>query len=267
MSDGIINPIPFDDAFYRVELPAFEGPLDLLLHLIQKHELDVMDIPISFVTEKYLDYIRMMQSLNLDVAAEYLLMAATLAHIKSRMLLPNQPAEEAQGEGVTEIEEDPRAALVRRLLEYQKFKVAAEALASRGVAGRDVFPRGVDVRDEAVNTAPLAPVGLFALMEALQRIAAKKKLSLAHEVTAERVSISQRITELVDMLRARKQATFEELFENDRSTIDLVVTFLALLEMTRLNMSRLYQATPLDTIHITLLVSDDDPMPTIEHAP
>lgn len=267
MSESGINPIPFDEAFYRVELPTFEGPLDLLLHLIQKHELAILDIPVSFVTEKYLEYIRLMQSLNLDVAAEYLLMAATLVHLKSRMLLPSPPPEEVTAEGQIEIEEDPRAALVRRLLEYQKFKTAGEALAARGVAGRDVFPRGIDVKEDAEQTAPLAPVGLFSLMEALQRIAAKKKLSIAHEVTAERVSISQRIAELVDQLRSRKETTFEELFENDHTTLDLVITFLALLEMTRLKMSRLYQAAALDTIHVTLLISDDAPIPTIEDAP
>ncbi len=265
MSDGI-NPIPFDDAFYRVELPSFEGPLDLLLHLIQKHELDIMDIPVAFVTEKYLEFLRLMQTLNLDVAAEYLLMAATLAHIKSRMLLPTPPPEEAQAEGQGELEEDPRVALIRRLLEYQKFKTAGEALASRGVAGRDVFPRGADVRDEATQNAPLAPIGLFSLMEALQRVAAKKKLTLAHEITPERVSISQRIAELVDALRIRKTATFEDLFERDESTADLVVTFLALLEMTRLRMTRLYQASPLDTIHVSLMLTDDEPIATTDHA-
>ena len=266
MSDAI-NPLPFDDAFYRVELPAFEGPLDLLLHLIQKHELDILDIPVSFVTRKYLEYLRLMQTLNLDVAAEYLLMAATLAHIKSRMLLPSPPPEEVTGEGMSEVEEDPRAALVRRLLEYQKFKTAGEALAARGVAGRDVFPRGADVHDEAAQAAALAPVALFALMEALQRVAAKKKINLAHEITPERVSISQRIAELVDALRVRKQATFDDLFENDQTTADLVVTFLALLEMTRLKMTRLYQASPLDTIHVSLMLSDDDEVPLFDHAP
>ena len=222
----------------------FEGPLDLLLHLIQKHELDIFNIPISFITGHYLEYLRMMEALNLDVAAEYLLMAATLAHIKSRELLPTPPPEEAQADLFGEPEQDPREALVRRLLEYQKFKAAGEGLAARGVAGRDVFARGSDVTDEASRQAPLAAVSLFALLEALQNVAAKKKLKLDHEITAERVSISQRITELVDLLKSKREATFDELFEADHTIADLVVTFLALLEMTRLRMTQIYQSAP-----------------------
>jgi segregation and condensation protein A len=263
-----VAPIPFDQAAYNVTLPAFEGPLDLLLHLIHKHELDIFDIPIAFITEKYLQYLAVMQSLNLDVAAEYLLMVATLAHIKSRELLPSAPPEEAAADGAAgEIEEDPRAALVRRLLEYQKFKAAAEELAARGVAGRDVFPRGANMADEVSQTAPLEPVPLFSLLEALQRIAARKKVTFGHEVTAERVSISERITELVDLLRGRRTAMFEELFAADRTTTDMVVTFLALLEMTRLKMTRLYQAGPLEAIHVTLTLSDTEPIPTVEDVP
>src|SRR5271165_2986589 len=127
---------------WSVELPHFEGPLDLLLHLCQKHELDILQIPISFVTERYLQYLAVMQLMQLDVAAEYLVMAATLAHIKSKMLLPAPPPGQ---DDETESEEaiDPREALIRRLLEYQKYKDAGEQLAARGVAGRDVFPRGV----------------------------------------------------------------------------------------------------------------------------
>jgi segregation and condensation protein A len=267
VTTGDVLPLPFDDAAYRVTLPAFEGPLDLLLHLIQKHELDIFDIPISFITDRYLEHLRLMQTLNLDVAAEYLLMAATLAHIKSRQLLPSPPPEEASAEGAGETDEDPRAALVRRLLEYQKFKAAAEELAARGVAGRDVFPRGAALVAEASGEAPLAPVPLFALIDALQKVAARKKLTIAHEVTAERVSISERITELVDLLRTRRTSTFEELFASDRTTADMVVTFLALLEMTRLRITRLYQAGPLAAVHITLTLADDEQAPSPDHAP
>jgi segregation and condensation protein A len=259
-----VAPIPFDQIAYNVTLPSFEGPLDLLLHLIHKHELEIFDIPIAFITEKYLQYLAVMQSLNLDIASEYLLMAATLAHLKSRELLPPSPEQETTVEGEAEIEEDPRAALVRRLLEYQKFKTAAEELAARGVAGRDVFPRGADVRAETSESAPLAPVPLFSLLEALQRIASRKKVTFGHEVTTERVSISERISQLVDLLRGRRAAMFEELFESDRTTHDLVVTFLALLEMTRLRMTRLYQASPLEAIHVTLILSDVDAIPVVD---
>jgi segregation and condensation protein A len=128
-------------AAWSLQLPHFEGPLDLLLHLCQKHELDILDIPISFVTEKYLAYLSLMQLMQLDVAAEYLVMAATLAHIKSKMLLPAPPPGQEDDE-IAEDEIDPREALIHRLLEYQKYKDAGEQLAARGVAGRDVFLRG-----------------------------------------------------------------------------------------------------------------------------
>ncbi|HEY8076427.1 MAG TPA: segregation/condensation protein A, partial [Labilithrix sp.] len=144
---------------YNVALPSFEGPLDLLLHLCQKHELNILDIPIGFVTEKYLEYLAVMQlaagNLGLDIASEYLLMAATLAHIKSKMLLPAPPP--GQEDELGEDGEDPRETLIKRLLEYQKYKQAGEELQSRGVAGRDIFMRGAPA-SETVQTglAPLA---------------------------------------------------------------------------------------------------------------
>src|SRR5579872_6653384 len=131
-----------------VELPHFEGPLDLLLHLCQKHELQILDIPIGFITEKYLEYLAVMQLMQLDIAAEYLVMAATLAHIKSKMLLPAPPPGQEDDLG-EEDEMDPREALIRRLLEYQKYKLASEQLAARGVAGRDVFSRGMNAQSLA----------------------------------------------------------------------------------------------------------------------
>jgi len=236
---------------YHVSLPAFEGPLDLLLHLCQKHELDILDIPISFVTEKYLEYLAVMQLMNLDLASEYLLMAATLAHIKSKMLLPAPPPGQEDDALVEEM--DPREALIKRLLEYQKYKLAGETLASRGIAGRDVFGRGV-VLDEAKaeGLAPLAEVPLFSLVEAFQRVLARNKVKLAHDVVPDRISITDRIHEVFDFLQARRRASFEELFGEDASRFDMVVTFLALLEMTRLRMMRLYQVDALGPLHVEL---------------
>src|SRR5688500_9862944 len=153
-------------AGYRVELPVFEGPLDLLLHLIEEHELDVRDIPIAFVAAKYVEYITLMQELNIDVASEYLVMAATLAYIKSKMLLPAAPDDE---EDVDEAELDPRAELVRRLLEYQKYKNAAEQLGAGDVLGRDVFRRGISA-PEAEGPAPIAGLSLFKLLDAFQAV-------------------------------------------------------------------------------------------------
>jgi segregation and condensation protein A len=248
----------------NVSLPAFEGPLDLLLHLCQKNELDILDIPIGFITEKYLEYLAVMQLMNLDVASEYLLMAATLAHIKSKMLLPAPPP--GQDDDALLEEQDPREALIRRLLEYQKYKLAGETLAARGVAGRDVFPRGAAIEEaQAEGLAPLAEVPLYALVEAFQRVLSRASVKIAHDVVPDRISIVGRIHELYDLLAVRKRADFDQLFDGDRTRVELVVTFLALLEMTRLRMMRLYQVDPLGPLHIEL--SDTaDPSQIIEHA-
>ncbi len=250
------------NATYSVALPSFEGPLDLLLHLCQKHELNILDIPIGFVTEKYLEYLAMMQmaagSLGLDVASEYLLMAATLAHIKSKMLLPAPPP--GQEDDVSELEEDPREALIKRLLEYQKYKQAAADLTARGLTGRDVFTRGV-VLEEAVNTGlpPLAELPLYSLLEAFQSVLDRAKVKISHDVVADRVSLADRINELADLIRARKRLTFESLFEGATTRFDLVITFLALLEMTKLRITRLYQTEPLAPLYVELAASDDQP--------
>src|SRR4051812_24436159 len=234
---------------YHVSLASFEGPLDLLLHLIQKHELDILDIPVSFVTEKYLEYLSLMEELSIDVASEYLVMAATLAHIKSKSLLPVAPTDQDE-EGLDE-ELDPREELIRRLLEYQKYKQAAAELNDRGALGRDVFLRGVPP-PEAEGPAPLAPVGVFNLLDAFAKVLAKAKVKVEHQVDFDRMSITERIQELCDKLAGRTRCGFEELFEGQRTRFDLVITFLALLEMTRLKMTRLYQTDALSEIHIEL---------------
>ncbi|HEX8792974.1 MAG TPA: segregation/condensation protein A [Polyangiaceae bacterium] len=241
-----------------VQLPHFEGPLDLLLHLCQKHELDILDIPIGFVTEKYLEYLAVMQLMQLDVAAEYLLMAATLAHIKSKMLLPAPPPGQ-EDDANPEDEIDPRQALIKRLLEYQKYKEAGEALSSRGVEGRDIFLRGAPI-EEATRTGlpPLAEVPLFALVEAFQRVLDRSKVRLSHDVVADSISLADRIGQLSDLIRERKRLGFEQLFEGLTTKFDLVITFLALLEMTRLRMTRLFQAEPLGPMWIELAASEGE---------
>lgn len=247
----------------------FEGPLDLLLHLIKKHELNVLDLPISFVTERYLEYLQMMQELDLDEASEYLVMAATLAHIKSKMLLPQAPtasAEEEQDEGY---QEDPRAELIRRLLEYQKYKAAAEHLGSRPIAGRDVFPRGMPA-PAAQGAAELASIDMYKLLDAFSAILKRVQGRSALEVTAERITIHERMTQITDLLRELGSCTFDQLFETDRTRYEVVVTFLAVLEMTKLRMTRIFQSDPTSPLHVEYALSDDDgalssvPMPTAD---
>lgn len=239
------------DNTYSVTLPTFEGPLDLLLHLCQKHELQILDIPISFITEKYLEYLAVMQLIDLDVASEYLVMAATLAHIKSKSLLPAPPP--GQEDEDAEEEEDPREQLIRRLLEYQKYKQAGADLQARGVAGRDVFLRGVAIED-AVPTglAPLADVPLYSLLEAFQAVLNRSKVKLSHDIIADRISITDRIHELAGLVQERKRLVFEDLFAGATNRFELVITFLALLEMTRLRMTRLFQADSLGPLYIEL---------------
>lgn len=230
----------------------FEGPLDLLLSLIQKHELDILQLPIAFITEKYLEFIRVMQLMNLDLASEYLVMAATLAHIKSKMLLPQVP-EEQDGEAAAEEEEDPREALIRRLLEYQKYKLAAEQLRERSTFGQDAFFRGAPL-SEAVDPGlpPLAEVPLFALAEAFQRVLDQSRVKLTHDVVADRISLTDRMHQLVDFLRGKERVRFEELFTGVTTREGLVITFLALLEMSKLRLTRLYQDEPLGPILVEL---------------
>jgi segregation and condensation protein A len=254
MSSPAETPSPPREGEFRIELPEFTGPLDLLLHLIKKHELDILDLPVSFITERYLEYLRVMQELDLELAGEYLVMAATLAHIKSKMLLPQTP-DGQQEEGEAAQEQDPRLELIRRLLEYQKYKAVADELGGRAVAGRDVFGRGMNPVD-AQGPAPLSEIGLFKLLDAFQTILERTKGRLAFEVTAERMTIQERIAEITERLRERKTCQFEELFDRDLTRYDVVMTFLALLEMTKLRVARIYQADYESPIHVSYALLD-----------
>jgi len=223
-----------------------------LLHLIEQHELDIRDIPIAFVAQKYVEYITLMEELNIDVASEYLVMAATLIHIKSKLLLPVPPADQDDED---ELGLDPRAELVRRLLEYQKYKQAAEQLGGGDVLGRDVFVRGLPA-PSVEGPAPLAGLSLFKLLDAFQSVLSRASTKIDHQIDLERFSITDRINQLVDLLQFHKKLTFEQLFEGATSRGDLIVTFLALLEMTRLRMTRLEQEGPLLPILIELALVD-----------
>jgi segregation and condensation protein A len=247
------------DAGYQVNLDVFEGPLDLLLHLVKKHELSILDIPIAFVTEKYLEYLDAMAGLDIDVAGEYLLMAATLCHIKSRELLPSPEPLEEEGEAALEGEEvevDPRADLIRRLLEYQKYKEAADQLGQRPVVGRNVWSRGTPTEDavsDGVNPdaiAPLAPFPVHKLIEAFDRVMRQAKVKVAHNVLIDRLSVSQKIAELTDRLENEGRFAFTSMFsflrDGQPRTVEeikheAVVTFLALLEMAKLRLIAINQ--------------------------
>ena len=246
---------PKDEGRIDVSLPSFEGPLDLLLHLCQKHELNILDIPIGFVTQKYLEYLAVMQLMELDVASEYLVMAATLAHIKSKMLLPAPPPGQ-EDEALEGEEEDPRENLIRRLLEYQKYRQAAADLVGRGVSGRDVFLRGSEIEEAVtVGLPPLAELPLYSIVEAFQAVLSRSKLKLTHDIVADRISITDRIRELTDMLTAKRRVTFDELFTGLTTRFDLVITFLALLEMARMRLTRLTQTEPLSPIYVEASVT------------
>jgi segregation and condensation protein A len=233
---------------YPIRLQNFEGPLDLLLYLIKKDELNIYDIPIALVTEQYLQYIELMQELNLDIAGEFLVMAATLIHIKSRTLLPRPPTE---AELAAE-EEDPREALVRRLIEHQRFKAAAELLHERetvrsaqwmrsdasvaGVAGEDVEPE--------------LEVDLFTLLAAFRGVLDRAKQRPRVLLPPEQISIESRIDVLLTRLSETEACGFEDLFGDVSGRGDLIVTFLALLEMIRLKLVRIFQAGPFGEIRV-----------------
>lgn len=219
----------------RVQLEIFEGPLDLLLHLIKKNEVSITDIPIALITEQYLATMELMQTLDLDLAGEFLVMAATLIHIKSRMLLPAGEEEAEEEEGV-----DPRAELVRRLLDYQRYKEAAAELEQREVLTRDVFVRASAPTEEA-GLREFREVSVFELLGALKRVIDRLPKDVVHEVTLEKVSVREKMTLLLDKLRDQSRVVFESLFAGVKSRIEIVVTFLAMLELVKVRAIRIYQ--------------------------
>jgi len=223
-----------------VKLQAFEGPLDLLLHLIRLDEVDIADIPIARIAEQYLEYLGLMRELHLDVAAEYLVMAATLAWIKSRMLLPPEPEAEDEEAG------DPRAELVARLLEYQRYKEAAEGLDRQPLLGRDVFahappaPEPVPPAEEAVD------VTLVQLLEALRRVLARAAAAgVHHEVEVETITVRERMIAVMDALKDAESLEFFDVVSLGAAGVPsrprIVTTFLAILELARLTAVRIYQ--------------------------
>jgi segregation and condensation protein A len=241
------------DAF-RIALPNFEGPLDLLLHLIREHRIDIFDIPIALIIEKYLASLELMRELNLDIAGEFLVMASTLAHLKSRMLLPRQDAAPVEaGEAAVEDAGDPRAELVRRLLEYQKYKDSAEQLARQDLLGRDVFARNVPAEEVPIpeEEVGLQEFSVLKLIEALDRVLERLVPKSQHEVVRELLSLSEATLRVAEQVRAQGQVSFEKLFSETTTRQEIVITFLAILEMVKRRLIRVSQEEPLKDIILT----------------
>jgi len=242
MNVGAENP----STTYQVDLgETFEGPLDLLLHLVKKNEVDIYDIPIALVTEQYMEYIKLMRVMNIDVAGNFLVMAATLAQIKSRMLLPVDEDREE--------EEDPRMEIVRPLEEYLQIRYAAEDLASRNRLDLDVFARTPSEEDTDAGEqqdSEFIRVSLFELIDAFKEIVKRASAEHAFNITVDTISVKARISELVDILETRQSMRFSEFFEGRAAKGDIIVTFLAILEMAKSQLIRIMQHVESGVIRI-----------------
>lgn len=226
----------------EVFLEAFEGPLDLLLYLIKKQNLDILDIPIAEVTRQYMEYVDLMKEVSLELAAEYLVMAALLAEIKSRMLLPRP--ENLQG-----VEDDPRAELIRRLQEYERFKQAAADIDELPRHGRDTFVASASC-DDMVFEKPLPEVNLQELLLALSEVLKRAELSASHNIKMETMSIRERMTNILAALQGKDFAVFSSLFTPTEGRLGVVVTFLAMLELLKHNLIEFVQAAAFGPIHL-----------------
>lgn len=242
---------------YRVHIDVFEGPLDLLLHLIKKNEVAITDVPTAIIIEQYMEYLEMMESLSLDIAGEFLVMAATLLLIKSRTLLP---AEEEDEEPELD---DPRVELMRQLMEYQRYREAALSLGERPLLNRDVFAREplkrVDPQDPSVQPPPGGPplkVSVWQLLDAMRKVLERTRPEPVHEVHSEPVSLRDRTRRLLGELAQRRSIDFESLFDNDRTKLQIVVTFLAVLELMKMGAITVLQEQHFGPIRIDLAVDD-----------
>jgi segregation and condensation protein A len=258
--EGMESSLPADAP--QIHLPLFDGPLDLLLYLIRREKIDVHDIPIAPITRQYVEYIELMRELNLDVAGEFLVMAATLIHIKSKMLVPIEPTEAQTDEDQI----DPREELVQRLLEFQRYKEAAGVLhqqaqirAAQWTRPETVLPRFDDAGEEMLEA------GLYDLIFAFKELLERRKTLIAHEVEDEGPSLEERMAQLVAMIREGESLEFLELFAALETKAEMIVTFLALLELIRLKRVRVYQRGMFGPIRVFRPVGpagDGAPAPT-----
>ncbi len=231
----------------EVILDAFEGPLDLLLYLIKRHNLDILDIPIAEVTRQYMEYVEVMKVFRLELAAEYLLMAAMLAEIKSRMLLPRQETEEG-------IEEDPRAELVRRLQEYERFKLAAENLNLVPRTGREIFVMAAE-SPSMDHVKPVPDVTLQEMLSALKEALKRTDLKQSHQIVKEGLSIRERMTQILQRITAAEFTPFGALFLSEESRMGVVVTFIAILELTKQSMIEIVQTEAYSPIYVKAITA------------
>jgi segregation and condensation protein A len=236
----------------EVILDAFEGPLDLLLYLIRRQNLDILDIPVAEITRQYVTYIQGMHEMRFELAAEYLVMAAILAEIKSRMLLPRSTIDDSE-------ETDPRAELVRRLQEYERFKQAAEDIDALPRQDRDTTPAAAFLPDRASVKLP-PPVDLREMLLALHDVLKRAELFTRHAIKRDALSVRQRMGELLARLSDGAFHRFESLFEPREGKLGVVVTFLALLELAKEHLLDLVQDAPMATIYIkSLAIGESDP--------
>lgn len=220
---------------YKVKLEnVFEGPMDLLIHLIKKTEVDIYDIPVALITEQYLAYMEWIRLLDIDNVGDFLVMASTLAHIKSRMLLPHH--------GIGEDEEDPRMELVRPLAEYLRIKSAAEILANRDLLGDTIFTRKVKAKEFVDDDQEMIQVGLFELIDAFQRVLQRVSKDHTVEIPSDEISVKDRMNEIVDIIEEKGSVVFTELFNMTDEKRYIIVTFLGLLELMKLNLIRVAQS-------------------------
>lgn len=224
------------EQLYKVQLEdVFEGPMDLLVHLIKKNELDIYDIPIALITGQYLQYVEWMKAMNVDFAGDFIVMASTLTQIKSRMLLPVH-------EGDEEEEEDPRLELTRPLLEYLQMKSVADQLVERNLLGDQTFIRNPS-RDEFISSPDdeFIKIGLFELIDAFQKILDRIPDEHRVEMTTDEISVKDKISQIVDILETKGSITFLELFSDNPDRREVIITFLAILEMVKLTLIRIVQ--------------------------
>lgn len=236
--------VPSEETGVTIHLEAFEGPLDLLLHLIKKEEVDIWDIPIARITEQYLEYVKILKDLNINLAAEWIMMASTLIYIKSRMLVPQEKKEESEEES-----EDPRNELVYQLLEHQKFKNAAEMLYTREEVENAVWNNPPEDALEDANE--IVAVSLFDLLQAFHEVVQRFEEQEVLELDHEEFTVEQKITDIRNRLLMHDHVLFSALFGEIRSKLHLIVTFLALLELVRMSEVWLYQKKAFEEIRIS----------------